>query len=103
MVSSFVLEIITNMTDATARLTEVLRERLALIADEDSREDAPRHTERLRQVSEEITKLAAALPPPVDPRLEHYLTRCSYSKALDFLEGAAPPRSRRLSESAPND
>jgi hypothetical protein len=86
MVSSFVLEIITNMNDPTAQLTDALRERLVLIADEDSRRDSQGHMERLRQVSERIGELAAALPPPVDPRLAHYLARCSYSKALEFLE-----------------
>ena len=90
MVSSFVLEIITNMKDATDQLTDALRERLALIADESSRRDAQRHMERLRQVSERISELATALPPPVDPRLEHYLARCSYSKALEFLEAGSP-------------
>ena len=87
MVSSFVLEIIRNMKDGTAKLMDALRERLALIADENSRRDAQGHMERLRRVSERISELAAGLPRPVDPRLEHYLARCSYSKALEFLEG----------------
>ena len=71
-------------------LANALRERLALIADGNSRLDAQRHTERLRQVSERINELAAALPPPVDPRLKHYLERCSYSKALELLETNLP-------------
>ena len=90
VVSSFVLEITTDMKDATAQLTDALRERLALIADEDSRRDAHGHMERLRQVSERITELAARLPRPIDPRLQHYLGRCSYSKALEFLETDLP-------------
>jgi hypothetical protein len=90
MVSSFVLEIITNMNHATAQLTDALRERLALIADEGSRRNAQEHMQRLRQVSERISELAAELPRPVDSRLQHFLARCSYSKALEFLEGAAP-------------
>ena len=91
------------MKDVTAQLAEALRARVALIADEESRKDTERHMERLRQISERISELTAALPPPVDPHLEHYLKRCSYSKALEFLEGVAPPRSRRLSESAPEN
>ncbi len=79
------------MKDATTRLTQALRERLALIADEGSRRDAQGHMERLRQVSERINELAAELPEPIDPRLKHYLDRCSYSKALEFLEGSAMP------------
>lgn len=78
------------MKDATAQLTDALRERLALIADEDSRRDAQGHMERLRQISERISELGAALPRPVDPRLEHFLARCSYSKALEFLQTDQP-------------
>jgi hypothetical protein len=29
-----------------------------------------------------------ALPAPVDPQLAHFLSRCSYEKALEFLEQA---------------
>ena len=76
------------MKDAVTQLTNALRARLALIADEESRRDARGHMERLRQVSERITELAARLPQPVDPRLQHYLERCSFSKALEFLERA---------------
>ena len=81
------------MKDFVAQLTDALRERFALIADEDSRRDAQGHMERLRQVSERISELTAGLPPPVDPRLAHYLARCSYSKALELLE-ADPPNEK---------
>ena len=67
-------------------LREALRERLAIIVDEESRRDEEKHTERLRVVSEKIDKLAAALPRPIDPQLAHYLQRRSYDKALEFLE-----------------
>ena len=69
-----------------ADLKEALRERLAIIHDEESRRDVNRHTERLRVVSEKIDKLAAALTRPIDPQLAHYLQRRSYDKALEFLE-----------------
>ena len=69
-----------------ADLKEALRERLAIIHDEESRRDANTHTERLRAVSEKIDKLAAALSRPIDPRLAHYLQRRSYDKALEFIE-----------------
>ena len=69
-----------------ADLKEALRERLAIIHDEESRRDVNKHTERLRVVSEKIDKLAAALPRPIDPQLAHYLQRRSYEKALEFLE-----------------
>ena len=67
-------------------LTAALRERLAIIRDENSRCDPEAHIERLRAVSEKIDSLAAALPKPVDPQLAHFLQRKSYDKALEFLE-----------------
>ena len=67
-------------------LREALRERLAIIDDEESRRDEEAHMARLRGVSEKIDNLAAALPRPIDPQLAHYLQRRSYDKALEFLE-----------------
>ena len=75
------------MENAIADLKEALRERLAVIHDEESRRDEAKHIDRLRTVSEKIEKLQAALPQPIDPRLAHYLQRRSYDKALEFLEG----------------
>ena len=68
-------------------LREALRERLAIIHDEECRRDQDMHMARLRAVSEKIDKLQAALPRPIDPQLAHYLKRRSYDKALEFLEG----------------
>jgi len=70
-----------------ADLREALRERLAIIRDEESRQDETQHLARLRAVSEKIEQLQAALPQPIDPQLAHYLQRRSYDKALEFLEG----------------
>ena len=81
------------MENAIVDLVEALRERLAIIHDEQSRRDPERHLARLQAVSEKIDKLAAALPHPIDPRLAHYLQRRSYDKALEFLEGRAQSRS----------
>jgi len=69
-----------------ADLKEALRERLAIIQDEESRRDVNTHIARLRAVSEKIDKLQEALPQPVEPRLAHYLQRKSYDKALEYLE-----------------
>jgi hypothetical protein len=66
-------------------LAEVLRERLAIIADEESRRDPARHTERLQAVSERIEQLERKLPPAIDPQLRHFLQRRSYGKALELL------------------
>ncbi len=73
-------------------LAAALRERVAIISDENSRLDAEKHMERLRAVSEKIDNLAAALPKPIDPQLAHFLQRKSYDKALEFLEGRASSR-----------
>jgi len=75
------------MEKAIADLRDALRERIAIIQDEQSRRHPDTHMERLRAVSEKIEKLQAALPQPLDPRLAHYLQRKSYDKALGFLEG----------------
>lgn len=68
-------------------LAAALRERLAIIRDQESSRDAQAHLARLQAVSEKIDRLQAALPQPIDPRLAHYLQRRSYDKALEFLEG----------------
>ena len=68
-------------------LASALRERLAVIADRELyRKDPALHLEKLQAVSERVTALGGQLPPPVDPQLAHYLQRCSYDKALAFLE-----------------
>ena len=68
-------------------LTEALRERIAVIGDRDwYQHDPAGHLERLKTVSERIAAIGSALPTPVDPRLAHFLDRCSYDKALAFLE-----------------
>ena len=69
-------------------LRDALRERLAIIHDEESRRDEVKHVDRLRAISEKIDKLQAALPQPVDTRLAHYLQRRSYDKALELLENS---------------
>jgi hypothetical protein len=77
------------MQNAVSDLAQALRERLAIIHDEQSRRDTKMHMKRLSAISEKIDKLQAALPRPIDPQLAHYLQRRSYDKALDFLEQQA--------------
>jgi hypothetical protein len=74
------------MDDSLSALAAALRERLAIIGDEESRRDPDRHTERLRSVSEKIERLERSLPPKIDPQLRHFLQRRSYTKALEMLE-----------------
>ena len=74
------------MESALADLAQALRERVAIIHDDESRRNAVTHMGKLRAVSEKIDKLQAALPQRVDPRLAHYLQQRSYEKALEFIE-----------------
>jgi hypothetical protein len=74
------------MEKAVSDLAHALRERLAIIHNEESRRETETHMARLSAVSEKIDKLQAALPRPIDPQLAHYLQRRSYDKALEFLE-----------------
>ena len=76
------------MESAFADLAQALRERLAIIHNEESRRNPDAHMARLRAVSEKIEELQAALPQPVDIRLAHYLQRRSYDKALELLENS---------------
>ena len=80
------------MSQSEAELAAALRERLAIIGDDASREDPQQHIAKLQSVSDTIALLREKLPRPVDPRLAHFLARCSYDKALDLLEGRAPSR-----------
>ena len=74
------------MTKTETELAEALRERLKIISDEESRCDPEQHVKRLREISDRIETLVAALPQPIPPRLAHFLERRSYDKALEFLE-----------------
>ena len=74
------------MKNGLADLAEALRERLAIIRDQESRRDEEKHMARLRAVSEKIERLQELLPPSTDPQLKHYLERKSYDKALEHLE-----------------
>lgn len=74
------------MQEQFGDLANALRERLAVIADEESRRDPDRHIARLQDVSERIEALEERLAPELDARLRHYLQRRSYSKALEHME-----------------
>ena len=75
--------------DAFEKLAGALRERLRVIADAELRtRDPAAQLHQLQAASEEIARLSASLPSPVDPRLAHFLERGSYDKALAWLESA---------------
>ncbi len=70
-------------------LAGALKARLGVIGDRTLREGDPGlHLAQLREASERITEIAARLPASIHPQLRHYLDRCSYDKALAWLEGA---------------
>jgi hypothetical protein len=77
------------MQNAIVDLAEALRERIAIIRDEESRKDEAQHIARLRAVSGKIDELVAMLPAPVDPQLRHFLQNRSYDKALQLIESKA--------------
>lgn len=76
------------MNDAAAQLAAALRARLIIVGDQDSRQNPDAHMTRLKEISEQIEQLQARLPRPVDTRLAHFLSRASYNKALELLEGS---------------
>ena len=78
------------MDDSMTDLAAALRERLAVIADQESRRDLPKHMARLQAISERIEWLQDALPPTVNPRLKHFLENRSYDKALEWIEANGP-------------
>ena len=74
------------MKNDLADMGDALRERLAIIRDQESRRDEEKHIARLCAVSEKIEQLQELLPRSTDLRLKHYLERKSYDKALEHLE-----------------
>lgn len=72
----------------SGRLRELLERRLVIIADQELREKNPaEQLEQLRTVSEEIMAMHQQAKGTLPPRLEHYLDRASYQKALAWLKG----------------
>lgn len=69
-----------------ANLRTLLQRRLDLIADHAFRDrDAAAHLEALKNVSEEIMAEHQRLRSDLPPRLNHFLTQASFSKALEYL------------------
>lgn len=73
-------------------LIQLLRRRESVIADHGWRDrDAGTHLDALKQVSEEISAWTEAHSQVCDARLRHYLTNCSFSKALAHIEETPHP------------
>ena len=68
-------------------LLSMLQKRRAVIADHAWRDrDASSHLTALQQVSEALMAEHQRLRPQLPPRLQHYLTQCSYDKAAAWIE-----------------
>ncbi len=68
-------------------LAEALRTRVTVIGDREFyARDPASHLAQLSSVSAQILQLQQRLPAPVNPQLDHFLKRCSYDKALAFIE-----------------
>ena len=77
-----------------SELTELLRRRVAIIADHAWRDrDSSAQLAALQAVSEEISGWTAAHRLEVDSQLRHYLTNSSFQKALAHLEALESPAS----------
>lgn len=71
-------------------LAAALKRRIATIQDHAFRDRDPAgHLKALQEASEAILALQNQLPPNTHPQLRHYLERCSYDKALAFVEEAS--------------
>lgn len=71
-------------------LEALLLRRRMVIADHAWRDwDPEGHLAALRGVSESLMAEHARLRPDLPARLQHYLTQCSYDKALAWVQGAA--------------
>ena len=68
-------------------LAELLKKRLAVIADSELRVNDPEaHLAALRDVSEAIDAEHQRLRTQLDGRLRHFLQQASYQKALEWIE-----------------
>ncbi len=79
-----------------AELIEALRARLTVIGDQELRgRDPAAHLDRLKAASERILALQARLPATIHPQLRHFFERCSYDKALAWIENEGLQPARR--------
>lgn len=68
-------------------LAQLLCRRRDVISDHEFRDrDTLGHLEALKEVSEAISAWQLAHKAEIDARLDHFLSSCSYDKALVYLE-----------------
>lgn len=72
-----------------SELTDLLRQRVAIIADHTWRDRDPAgHLDALKEVSEKISGWTRTHRTEVDAQLRHYLANASYQKALAHIQAA---------------
>ena len=70
-----------------SELIDALKLRISVIGDQELRASDPAaQLAQLQEVSQRITALQAQLPGGTHPQLRHFFERCSYDKALAWLE-----------------
>ncbi len=82
------------MTDMKtfSTLADLLRARLAVIADHELRErDPSAHLDKLRDASLALEREYELRKPSMPARLNHFMQQSSYQKALAFLDAADRP------------
>lgn len=68
-------------------LSLLLQERLTVIGDHQLRAGDPdRHLQELQRISQALLEVHARLRGRLPARLEHFMTQCSYDKALAFIQ-----------------
>ncbi len=71
-------------------LRALLQQRLDIIADHAFRDrDAAAHLTALQQTSEQLTSEHQRLRNVLPPRLNHFLTQASFSKAIEYIDQEA--------------
>ena len=76
------------MNDKLQEIAQLLEQRTAVIANHHLRDrDPDAHLDQLRSVSEALVAAHREVESSIDPRLNHFLTQCSYEKALEHIRG----------------
>lgn len=74
-------------TEEYAELQSLLQRRLEVIADTEWRDRDPKgQLDALKSVSEALMARHQSWRDRMSPKLEHFMSNCSYQKALDFIE-----------------
>ena len=82
---------LTMKSSTLSDLEQLLKRRLAVIADSDLREkNSVMHLAQLREVSEALDRLFNEHRNELPARLCHFLSQASFQKALEYLQQPPP-------------